>query len=120
MPHPRFYCPPVLADAVQINLSPTAAHHAAKVLRLRRGDQVILFDGTGGEYEASIHWIERNEVLVDVGRHLAVEREAPLSLCLAQGLSTGDKMDYTLQKAVQMGVARFQPLATRKSVVPSA
>jgi 16S rRNA (uracil1498-N3)-methyltransferase len=117
MPHPRFYCPPALADAVQINLSPTAAHHAAKVLRLRRGDQVILFDGTGGEYEASIHWIERNEVLVDVGRHLAVEREAPLSLCLAQGLSTGDKMDYTLQKAVQMGVARFQPLATRKSVV---
>jgi len=117
MADPRFYCPFALTDAVQVNLSPTAAHHAAKVLRLRRGDRVVLFDGTGGEYEASIHWVERNEVVVDVGRHLTVEREAPLSLCLAQGLATGDKMDDTLQKAVQMGAARFQPLATRKSVV---
>jgi 16S rRNA (uracil1498-N3)-methyltransferase len=114
---PRFYCPSPLADAVQVNLSPTAAHHAAKVLRLRRGDHIALFDGTGGEYLASIHSTERSEVVVDVGRHLPVEREAPLILCLAQGLSTGDKMDYTLQKAVQMGVARFQPLATKKSVV---
>lgn len=117
MPFPRFYCSFPLTDIVQTSLGPAAAHHAAKVLRLRRGDQIVLFDGSGGEYEASIHWIERGEVLVDIGKHLAVEREAPLSFCLAQGLSTGDKMDYTLQKAVQLGVARFQPLATQKSVV---
>jgi 16S rRNA (uracil1498-N3)-methyltransferase len=117
VPVPRFHCSFSLAHAVQVRLPPSAAHHAAKVLRLRAGDDITLFDGSGGEYQASINTVERDAVLVDVGRHVAVEREAPFPICLAQGLSSGDKMDYTLQMAVQMGIARFQPLATRKSVV---
>ena len=114
---PRFYSPYSLADAVQIELETNAARHAAKVLRLRRGDQIVLFDGTGGEYEASIHAVERSHVLVDVGKFQPIDREPALSVCLAQGLASGDKMDTILQKAVELGVTDFQPLSTRKSVV---
>ena len=117
MPTPRFYCPFPLADAVQIELEPDSAHHAAKVLRLRRGDRVVLFDGSGGEYEASIHDVGRNAVVVDVGKFHAGDRESALKVCLAQGLASGDKMDTILQKSVELGVTRFQPLATRRSVV---
>ena len=114
---PRLYCPFPLADAVQVALALNAAHHAAKVLRLRRGDEAVLFDGGGGEYAASIHHVGRDGVLVDVGRHRAEDRESPLRICLAQGLATGDKMDTILQKAVELGVTAFQPLLTQKSVV---
>lgn len=117
VPTPRFYSPFALVGAVQIELSPDAAHHATKVLRLRRGDQIVLFDGSGGEYEASIHEVGRNAVIADVGRFHSIERQSPLQVCLAQGLASGDKMDTILQKAVELGVSRFQPLATQKSVV---
>jgi 16S rRNA (uracil1498-N3)-methyltransferase len=114
---PRLYCPADLAHAVQIALPEGAAHHAARVLRLKAGDNITLFNGEGGEYEASIHEVSKSEVLVDVGKHVAVEREAPLHITLAQGLSAGDKMDDTLQKAVQLGIAVFAPIDTRKSIV---
>lgn len=114
---PRLYCPDDLSRAVQIVLPDTAAHHVARVLRLRTGDLVTLFDGCGGEYAASIHAVSKNEVVVDVGKFSEVERESPLRITLAQGLSVGDKMDDTLQKAVQLGVAAFAPLETQKSIV---
>lgn len=114
---PRLYCPFPLTNAVQVMLAAAAAHRAAKVLRLRRGDEVVLFDGSGGEYAASIHHVGRDGVLVDVGKHRHEDRESVLHVCLAQGLATGDKMDAILQKAVELGAAAFQPLATRKSVM---
>lgn len=114
---PRFYCPFTLAGQVQVRLAPDQARRAAKVLRLKPGAEVELFDGSGGEYAASINMLNRDGVLVDVGRYSPIEREATLDLTLAQGLASGDKMDDILQKAVQLGVRRFQPLATRKSVV---
>ncbi len=114
---PRLYCPVNLSRAVQIHLPEAAAHHVARVLRLRRGDLVTLFNGEGGEYEASIADVSKNDVLVDVGKHLNIERESPLHITLAQGLSVGDKMDDTLQKAVQLGVSVFAPIETRKSIV---
>jgi 16S rRNA (uracil1498-N3)-methyltransferase len=117
VPTPRFHCHLPLAGAVQIELAPSAAHHASKVLRLRRGDQVVLFDGSGGEYEASIHEVDKYGVLVDVGKFHPTDREPVLKVCIAQGLASGDKMDTILQKAIELGVTCFQPLATRKSVV---
>lgn len=114
---PRFYSPFPLHDAVQVSLAEHAAHHAARVLRLRRGDDVVLFDGNGGEYAGSVHEVARDGVIVDVGRHSPEDRESRLHICLAQGLASGDKMDTILQKAVELGVAEFQPLATGKSVV---
>ena len=113
----RLFCPINLAHRAQANLPGGAAHHAIRVLRLKRGDEVRLFNGEGGEYEASIHRVEKDSVTVDIGRHHDLERESKLRVCLAQGITTGDKMDYTLQKAVELGVARIQPLDTNRAVV---
>jgi 16S rRNA (uracil1498-N3)-methyltransferase len=114
---PRLYCPDDLSRAVQLVLPDAAAHHVARVLRLRTGDLVTLFDGSGGEYAASIHEVSKKEVVVDVGKFSDVERESPLRIMLAQGLSVGDKMDDTLQKAVQLGIVKFAPIETQKSIV---
>lgn len=114
---PRLYCPDDLSRAVQIILPDAAAHHVARVLRLRTGDLVTLFDGSGGEYAASIHEVSKKAVVVDVGKFSDVERESPLRITLAQGLSVGDKMDDTLQKAVQLGIVEFAAMETQKSIV---
>ena len=113
----RLFCPISLAHRAQANLPSGAAHHAIRVLRLQRGDEVRLFNGEGGEYEASIHRVEKDSVTVDIGRHHDRERESKLKVCLAQAITTGDKMDYTVQKAVELGVARIQPLQTNRAVV---
>lgn len=94
-----------------------AAHHAAKVLRLSIGDEIVLFDGSGGEYAALIKDIGKHGVVVQIGVHRAAERESPLCVTLAQAISSGDKMDLTLQKATELGIARIQPLESERSVV---
>jgi len=94
-----------------------AAHHAAKVLRLNIGDEITLFDGNGGEYAALINDLGKHGVTVQIGAHRAAERESPLSVTLAQAVSSGDKMDLTLQKATELGIARIQPLESVRSVV---
>ncbi|MEX0958933.1 MAG: 16S rRNA (uracil(1498)-N(3))-methyltransferase [Burkholderiales bacterium] len=116
-PAPRFFYPGKLGNGSEIRLTPDAAHHAARVLRLAVGEPVVVFNGLGGEFEARITRIDRSEVAVKTGAHLATEREAPLELVLAQGLSSGDRMDFTLQKAVELGVSKIQPLSTERSVV---
>jgi 16S rRNA (uracil1498-N3)-methyltransferase len=113
----RFYVPKRLGNGSEVRLSPEAAHHAARVLRLAPGQMVTLFDGHGGEFEAHIVRIDRAEVAVKTAGHVAIERESPLTITLAQGLSSGDRMDFTLQKAVELGVSAIQPLATERSVV---
>lgn len=118
---PRFYCPEPIANAAQhaaqIQLEARLAHHAFRVLRLRRGDQVTLFDGTGGEYAASVHALDAQHMSVNVGRHLPVERESPLPTCIVQALSTGERMAFTLEKCVELGATRFQPIESERSVV---
>ncbi len=113
---PRFHCPFPLAPGAIVELPAEAAHHALRVLRMKPGDAVRLFDGRGGE------WLGR---LRPAGRSVAValesfdeaEREPPLSVTLAQALPAADKMDWIVQKAVEIGVARIRPLAARRSVV---
>lgn len=113
----RFYFGGKLGNGSEVRLPPDAAHHAARVLRLAVGESVVLFDGLGGEFEARITRIDRGDVSVKTGAHLDVERESPLHVRLVQGLSSGDRMDLTLQKAVELGVAAIQPVATERSVV---
>lgn len=116
---PRFYCPFALDAGARTSLPPAAAHHAARVLRLNPGDNLILFNGTGGEYRARIIRIgpAGDEVSAEVLEWAAREVEPPLPVLLAQAISGGEKMDYTLQKAVELGVARIQPLQSERSVV---
>ena len=101
----------------QVELQGTAAHHISRVLRLRAGDALILFDDTGGEYQATVVSFTRDTVHVAVGEHLAINRESPLRVTLAQGISRGERMDVVVQKATELGVWRVVPLLTERTVV---
>lgn len=113
---PRFFCPQPLAPDSLAELPPDAAHHALRVLRLGPGAAVTLFNGEGGEYPGSLAEVGR-AVRVRLGAWRDVERESPLELVLAQALPAGDKMDWVVQKAVELGVVRLQPLAAARCVV---
>lgn len=117
MTAPRFYSPVPLSADSSIDLSENAARHACRVLRLRAGDDLTLFDGAGGEYTARIAAVARERVSVEVLQWRDVECEAPIQLTLVQALQAGEKMDMTMQKAVELGVARIVPVASRRSVV---
>ncbi len=117
MAEPRFYIPQSLAEGMRLALPATAAHHAARVLRLRSGDAVTLFNGQGGEYAARIAAVGKHDVDVEIGRHDPIERESPLTVTLVQAISSGERMDLTIQKAVELGVARIVPVESERSVV---
>jgi 16S rRNA (uracil1498-N3)-methyltransferase len=113
----RLYAPLPLAPGEIVELPEAAAHHAVRVLRLNAGDELTLFNGEGGEFAARIERIAARVVAVRVGDWLDVGRESPLMVTLAQGLATGDRMDYVIQKAVELGVAAVQPVTAIRSVV---
>lgn len=117
MATPRFFCPSLSARSGTAELPEQAAHHAARVLRLKEGDAVSIFNGQGGECEARIIAIGKRGVDVEIVAWHPVERESPLQVVLAQAISAGEKMDFTLQKAVELGVGAIQPLASERSVV---
>lgn len=114
---PRFFVDLPLSPGAKIDLPPVPAHHATRVLRLVKGNEVVLFNGQGGEYPAVLEWVDKDGVSARCREWRDVERESPLDIRLAQGISSGERMDYTLQKAVEMGVTAIQPLAMRRSVV---
>jgi 16S rRNA (uracil1498-N3)-methyltransferase len=117
MPCPRIHCEVRLGPGAQFALAPEAAQHVSKALRLKVGDPLTVFDGRGGEFEAVIQRIDRERVEVKVGAGRDVDRESRLAIGLAQGLPEADKMDWIIQKAVELGVAWIQPLVCDRSVV---
>ena len=100
-----------------VELPPEAASYVGRVLRLRTGDPVTLFNGRGGEWEARVGEGSRGRFLVEVGEHRARDRESPLAVTLGLGISRGERMDFGLQKAVELGVAEVVPLVTERCVV---
>lgn len=94
-----------------------AANHISRVLRLRTGDALALFDGRGGEYAARIEQFRKGAVIVAVGDRSSPVRESPLALTLAQGVSRGERMDWVVQKATELGVTRIIPVLTERAVV---
>ena len=112
----RLYCPMPLSAGAQIDLPESAAHHAVRVLRLKRGEELALFNGEGGEFEARIERIDTRAVGVQLGAWRDIERESPLRVILVQGLASGERMDYAIQKAVELGVAAVQPVTAARSV----
>jgi len=117
MSPPRFHVDLPLATDARVALPRASAHHAARVLRLQPGDPVTLFNGQGGEFTATIVAIGRDAVEVEVGAHQSVERESPLTVTLVQALSSGERMDLTIQKAVELGVSCIVPVESERSVV---
>ena len=102
---------------VQLELTGTAANHIARVLRVRVGEPLILFDDAGGEYAAMVEAFTRDTVRVAVGDYLDVNRESPLHVTLAQGVSRGERMDVVVQKATELGVKRIVPVLAERTVV---
>jgi 16S rRNA (uracil1498-N3)-methyltransferase len=113
----RVYVEEPLEPDTAVTIRGTAASHIIRVLRLEVGDPLTLFDGRGGEYEARIDGLRKDIVLASVGAHRAVDRESPLAITLAQGISRGERMDLVVQKATELGVRRIAPLMTERSVV---
>lgn len=117
MASPRIFCDVRLGPGAQFALSDDAANHIAKALRLSAGDALVVFDGRGGEYDAVIQRVDRGRVEVKTGAFRGVERESPVEVGLVQGLPEADKMDWILQKAVELGAAWVQPVVCDRSVV---
>ena len=113
---PRFYLDAPLRAGGVCTLPEDTAHHAIHVMRLREGDDAVLFNGRGGEYAARVASMQKLRIALDVLQHLPVERESPLQVTLLQGVSSSDKMDFTVRKAVELGVAAIRPLLASRSV----
>lgn len=113
---PRFYCPSSLPQSGSFDLPPDAAHHASRVLRLREGDAVEIFDGSGNERSGVIAELSGKHVVIGELTVTNSGRESPLPTLLAQSLLSSEKMDWVIQKATELGVNEIQPLATERSV----
>lgn len=96
------------------------ARHAVRVLRLTPDAPLILFDGRGGQYPARLVRIEKDRAWAELGAWQDVERESNLDITLVQALQAGDKMDFTIQKAVELGVRAIVPVESRRSVLKLA
>lgn len=113
---PRFYVDAPLRAGMSCELSADSAHHARHVLRLREGDALTLFDGRGGEYAGRFALLQKKRALVDLLEHRPIEREPPLRVVLVQGVSSGERMDFTIRKAVELGVAEIRPVLAASSL----
>jgi 16S rRNA (uracil1498-N3)-methyltransferase len=113
----RCFVPPPLAAGDTRLLPADAATHVARVLRARAGESLTLFDGCGGEYDAAIIQIDRSGVRVRIDLHREVERESPLRVQLLQALARGERMDFIVQKATELGVAAIVAFGGARSVV---
>lgn len=116
MSAPRFYCPPPLPLGTNAELPPDAAHHASRVLRLRVGDAVQIFDGQGNALDASIDAINGKHVLLDKLQTVADAGTSRLHIHLAQAMCSSEKMDWVIQKATELGAASIHVVQTQRSV----
>ncbi|GAA5525263.1 ribosomal RNA small subunit methyltransferase E [Microbulbifer aestuariivivens] len=113
---PRIYSHEPLAGLSEIELDENASRHLLKVLRLQAGRPLVIFDGRGGEYEAELVATGKR-ALARLGQFSEEDRQSPLALTLAIGISRGDRFEWVIQKATELGVARIQPLFTERCEV---
>lgn len=109
-----------LAPGTDYRLPEPATRHVAQALRMRIGEPLTLFTGTGGEYATAIVHIDRRDVVVRVERHDAIERESPLAVTLVQSLIAADMMEWVVRKAVELGVGAIVPVQSVRSQAISA
>lgn len=107
---PRIYHPVLLQGVKHCELSEDAANHVGRVLRMQAGDKLVLFDGSNHVYDAQITQISKKRVEVDILQHQWDDRESPLKIHLGQVISRGERMEFTIQKSVELGVHVITPL----------
>jgi len=113
---PRFYCPVPLQTGWAISLPAGAARHV-QVLRLQPGDAITLFNGEGGEFDATVTRMGRSDVDAEVGAHRPLEREAARAVHLLAGITANERMDWLVEKATELGVASITPWVAERSVL---
>lgn len=106
-----------LESNTEVVLENEQSHYIHRVLRLRPGDELTVFDGRGGEYPARIAAASKTSITVALGAHVERESESPLAVDLVQGIGRGDRMDVVVQKSTELGIRRITPVITRYSVV---
>jgi 16S rRNA (uracil1498-N3)-methyltransferase len=111
---PRFFSENLIIENALGEVDPRIAQHV-RVLRMRDGESITLFDGSGGEIPATLIKIDKRIVEVQTGQRVAVERELPLTITLFAGLIANDRFDWLIQKATELGVAAIQPTYTERS-----
>lgn len=114
---PRIHVAAPLAAGDVLQLPEQAGEHLARVLRLESGHPLVLFNGDGAEYEARLTTLTKRAVTAEIVGRREVSRESPLALTLVQGVARGEKMDWILQKATELGVARIVPVVTERTEV---
>lgn len=114
---PRFYCSIPLTAGDTIQLPDTTFRHAVQVLRLKSNEALVLFNGEGGEYLARMQQVERRKASVSIEAFQDTQPESPTHITLALAMIKPDKMDFAIQKSVELGVTEIQPLITQRSVV---
>lgn len=110
----RIYQNTKITANAELTLDENASHHLARVMRCKVNDELIIFNGEGGEYKALITNITKKTVTVNVVKHIDCNRESPINLYLAQGIARGEKMDFIMQKAVELGASKIFPLMTER------
>ncbi len=111
----RFYAPPKARNNNSITLSPDESHHLLRVLRLTIGEEIFVFDGCDNEYRCKFAAIENKLAVVEIIEKLNDSVESPLQLTLVQALAKGEKFDFIIQKATELGVSRVVPLMTERT-----
>ena len=113
----RLYLPVELTPGADIGLPAALAHRLREVQRAAPGQQIIVFNGRGGEYRVTLTEISRTTATVRIGDFSPITRESTLEITLAQGIARGERMDYTIQKAIELGVHKIVPIAMSRSQV---
>jgi 16S rRNA (uracil1498-N3)-methyltransferase len=111
---PRIYTDSELAQGKQLRLDKSSSSHLVRVLRLKAGASLVVFNGRGGHFQSVIDNIQGGEVDIGIGQYIPDAAESPLKIILAQGISRGERMDYTIQKSVELGVNTIIPLLTER------
>lgn len=111
---PRIYQPGTLAPGMTLDLYEDAANHVGRVLRMQAGQELVLFNGEGHDYPSVIRQAGKKQVSVEVIDLVEIENESPLAIHLGQVISRGDRMDFTLQKSVELGVSEITPLLSER------
>ena len=113
----RFYTNTPLVLDSEVQLSDSAAAHATRALRLKVGDCAVIFNGDGFDYECELTFIKKNAVFAKITATHSLLNESCLNVTLLQAISSGDRMDFTIQKAVELGVKSIQPFTSQRSLV---
>jgi 16S rRNA (uracil1498-N3)-methyltransferase len=117
MPRTRLYIPTTIGGSSTLELDADSARYLTRVLRLRVGDGLSVFDGSGPEYLATIAAIGKSSATLSIGEESATATETRLRMHLVQAVSRGERMDFVIQKATELGVKRISPVLTEFGVV---